>query len=120
MIDGVTIFAWFVLALLFLVAVALIVALGSLPKQIAVKRGHPQVAAINAASWIGLALMGVGWPIAFVWAFVETGSMRNDGSQGDSANGNRSAAELEDEIRKLRTQVAGLEGKLQAQVTEKG
>ena len=56
MYDGFTYFAWLVLAILFLVAVAIIVALGSLPKKIATGRNHPQVDAINACSWIGLAL----------------------------------------------------------------
>lgn len=73
MYDFATYFAWFVLAVLLFVIVAVIVALGSLPKKIALKRNHPQVEAINAASWIGLALGGIGWPIAFVWAFVRSG-----------------------------------------------
>ena len=74
MIDLATLFAWFVLALLFCVFVTLIVLLGSLPKKIALKRNHPQVDAVNAASWIGLACGGVGWPIAFVWAFLRSGN----------------------------------------------
>ena len=48
-----------------------VVAVGSLPKKIAIQRNHPQVAAINAAGWT-LALGGLGWPIAFVWAFLRT------------------------------------------------
>ncbi len=79
MIDLVTLFAWFVIALLFCVFVSLVVFLGSLPKKIALKRNHPQVDAVNAASWIGLACGGIGWPIAFVWAFLRSGSL------GDSA-----------------------------------
>ncbi len=74
MIDLPTIFAWFVMALLFCVSVTLVVLLGSLPKKIALKRNHPQVDAINAASWIGLACGGIGWPIAFVWAFLRSGT----------------------------------------------
>jgi len=73
MFDFATYFAWFVLAVLFFVVVAIIVALGSLPKKIATKRNHPQVEAINAASWIGLAAGGIGWLIAFVWAFLRSG-----------------------------------------------
>lgn len=69
MVDFATVFAWFVIALIFAIAVAAIVALGSLPKKIAAKRGHPQVDAVNALSWMGLACGGIGWPIAFVWAF---------------------------------------------------
>ncbi|WP_417847334.1 DUF3302 domain-containing protein [Thalassoglobus sp.] len=55
--DPLTFFAWLVLAMIFLVIVSTIVAIGSLPKKIAIKRNHPQVDAINAASWIGLGLL---------------------------------------------------------------
>jgi hypothetical protein len=78
MIDVFTIIAWIVLAVLFLVFVAAIVYLGSLPGNIAKKRNHPQADAINAASWIGLALLGSGWPIAFVWAFLKRGPAGSD------------------------------------------
>ena len=33
-------------------------------------RGHPQPAAVAAAGWIGIASMGLLWPIAFIWAFL--------------------------------------------------
>ncbi len=75
MVDLLTIFAWIVLATLFLAFVAAIVYLGSLPGNIARQRNHPQADAITAASWIGLALGGLGWPIAFVWAFVRQGPL---------------------------------------------
>ena len=78
MIDVFTIMAWIVLAVLFLIFVAAIVYLGSLPGNIAKKRNHPQADAINAASWIGLALLGSGWPIAFVWAFLKRGPAGSD------------------------------------------
>ncbi len=74
MMDIPTLIAWLVIALLFCVLVSLVVFLGSLPKRIALKRNHPQVDAINAASWIGLACGGIGWPIALVWAFLRVGS----------------------------------------------
>ena len=78
MIDVFTIMSWIVLAVLFLVFVAAIVYLGSLPGNIAKKRNHPQADAINAASWIGLALLGSGWPIAFVWAFLKRGPVGSE------------------------------------------
>ena len=68
--DPFFIIAIVVITVLLLAIAAAIIALGSLPAKIARKRNHPQVDAINAASWIGLALAGVGWPIAFVWAFL--------------------------------------------------
>ncbi|PQO30739.1 hypothetical protein C5Y96_14870 [Blastopirellula marina] len=79
--DLIFIFAWFVIALIFCVFVAVVIVLGSLPGNIARKRNHPHVDAINAASWIGLALGGAIWPIAFIWAFIPFGqdsSMNSD------------------------------------------
>ena len=105
MYDGFTYFAWLVLAILFLVVVAIIVALGSLPKKIAIKRNHPQVDAINAASWIGLAVGGVGWPIAFVWAFLKSGSV---GYRADKPNDGTSS----DEVDQLKRRIAELESQL--------
>tara|TARA_A100001391_G_scaffold186139_1_gene155127 strand:+ start:924 stop:1178 length:255 start_codon:yes stop_codon:yes gene_type:complete len=84
MFDFATFFAWFVIALLFCVFVAIIVALGSLPKKIAMKRNHPQVDAINAASWIGLVCGGIGWPIAFVWAFLKSGNAGYNTPENDA------------------------------------
>ncbi len=95
--DIATLFAWFVIAVLFIAVVSAIVALGSLPGHIAKQRSHPHAEAINAASWIGLALGGVLWPIAFVWSlipFVYSVSARDR------------------EVETLRSQVAELQAKL--------
>ncbi len=102
MVDAATIFAWFVMTVLFLAVVAIIVALGSLPKWIARKRNHPQIDAINAASWLGLLLGGVGWFIAFVWAFVRSGPIGSP----DAPPGNP------DETEALRNRVLELEAQL--------
>jgi hypothetical protein len=74
MIDALDIFAFAVFAILLAVAVILIVFLGSLPGNIARKRGHPQAAAITAAGWLSLAGFGVFWPLALIWAFLSPGS----------------------------------------------
>lgn len=85
------IFAWVVLTVLLVVVVAAIVYVGSLPGNIARKRNHPQVDAINAASWIGLALLGFGWPIAFVWAFLKQGPIGSDPHSPGSSSNNQAA-----------------------------
>ena len=95
--DIATLFAWFVIAVLFFTVVAAIVALGSLPGHIAKQRHHPHAEAINATSWIGLALGGILWPIAFVWALIPFG---HAGSASDG------------EVESLRRQVAELQAKL--------
>jgi hypothetical protein len=66
-LDAVT---FVVFALLIAVAVILVVSLGQLPGQLARKWGHPQAAAINVASWLGLATGGLLWPLALIWAFL--------------------------------------------------
>jgi len=63
-------FAFVVFAVLIFVGVVIVVSLGKLPGQLARKWGHPQAAAINAISWIGIATGGLLWPVAFVWAFT--------------------------------------------------
>ena len=63
-------FAFVVFAVLIFVAVVIVVSLGKLPGQLAEKWGHPQAAAINAMSWIGIATGGLLWPVAFIWAFT--------------------------------------------------
>ncbi len=63
-------FAFLVFAILIAVAVIVIVKLGQLPGQLARKWNHPQAAAINVASWIGIATGGLVWPVAFIWAFI--------------------------------------------------
>ena len=105
MYDGFTYFAWFVLAILFLAAGAIIVGLGSLPKKIAMKRNHPQVDAINAASWIGLALGGIGWPIAFVWAFLKSGSPGSPVAQPYDAGTSHEVDRLKQRIVELESQL---------------
>jgi len=52
------------------VAVILVVSLGQLPGQLPRKWSHPQAAAINVASWLGLRTGGLLWPLALIWAFL--------------------------------------------------
>ena len=66
------VFAFVVFGILFAAIVVALVALGSLPGSIARRRGHPQADAVTAAGWIGIASMGILWPLAFVWAFLRT------------------------------------------------
>jgi hypothetical protein len=65
-------FAFVVFAVLVAVAVFVVVGLGKLPGQLARKWEHPQAAAINAMSWVGIATGGLLWPVAFIWAFTNT------------------------------------------------
>jgi hypothetical protein len=86
MIDIFDIIAIGLFGVILAVGVQVVVTLGSLPGQVAKKRSHPQTAAVNIASWVGIAtlalgavvpsadassfiLMGILWPVALVWAF---------------------------------------------------
>jgi hypothetical protein len=81
-------FAFVVFGVLIAVAVIIIVTLGQLPGQLARKWGHPQAAAINVASWVGLATGGLLWPLALIWAFMNplrSGSTLSKPTAGEEA-----------------------------------
>jgi hypothetical protein len=67
MIDVFDIIAFVVFGVLLVAVVVIVVGLGSLPGRIARSRGHPQAAAVSAASWLGLATGGILWPLALIW-----------------------------------------------------
>ncbi len=71
------VFALIVIAIVIALVIWLVVLFGTLPGNIARKRGHPQVDAITALGWIGVITMGISWFIGIVWAYttpVGTGS----------------------------------------------
>ncbi len=102
------IFAFAVFGILFLAIVIAIVGLGSLPGNIARRRGHPQADAITAAGWIGIASMGIFWPIAFVWAFLRPS---NDAVTQTTQEGEESAqlADMQNRLKALELAVDKLQ-----------
>jgi len=70
--DLLDVFALIVLCVLVLSVVGGALVLGALPGKIAAQRGHPQAAAINVCGWLGLLTLGILWPIAFIWAYMQT------------------------------------------------
>ncbi|MHC5108932.1 MAG: DUF3302 domain-containing protein [Planctomycetota bacterium] len=105
--------ALFVIFFLIIVVAVVIVFLGSLPGKIAAKRGHHQVDAVNAASWMGLATGGLLWPLAFIWAFIRR--------PGDTAGGGGAGSSSSEELARLNARLAGLEAtiaKLKSQQKE--
>ena len=89
-------FAFVVFAVLIFVGMIIVVSLGKLPGQLAQKWNHPQAAAINAMSWIGIATGGLLWPIAFIWAFTTPfgakSAIKDDLQTDYSADPNAAAA----------------------------
>lgn len=64
-------FAWIVLAVLVITAVAIFITLGMMPGHIARKRGHPWVEAVTVGSWATLVFCFVLWPLVLIWAYVD-------------------------------------------------
>lgn len=69
-------FAWIVLVILVASATAMIFIAGSLPGHIARTRGHPWVQGVRMAGWITLFLAFPLWPLALIWAYVDTPAPR--------------------------------------------
>ena len=69
-------FAWIVLAVLVVSAVAMIFIAGSLPGHIARTRGHPWADAVRVAGWVTLFFGFALWPLALIWAYVDAPAPR--------------------------------------------
>jgi hypothetical protein len=72
-------FAWLVLIVLLVTAVAIFIALGMAPGYYAKRRDHPWATAVEVAGWVTLVCGFVFWPISLIWAFVDV--PRKDGAQ---------------------------------------
>ena len=68
--SGIDIFAWVVLLVIIASVVVVFVVLGMLPGKIARQRQHPQMQAINVASWLALIFGFAAWPFVLVWAYL--------------------------------------------------
>ena len=68
--SGIDIFAWIVLLVIIASIVVVFVVLGMLPGKVARQRQHPQVQAINVASWLALIFGFAAWPFVMVWAYL--------------------------------------------------
>jgi hypothetical protein len=69
--SGLDVFAWIVLIILLVSAVAVFVIAGALPGQIARRRNHPWAQAVTVAGWVTLFFGFALWPIALIWAYVD-------------------------------------------------
>ena len=75
--------AFLVFAVLIAAAIVIIVFLGQLPGRLARQRKHPRAAAIAITGWLGLATLGLLWPIALIWVFVRPSSPSPPASRND-------------------------------------
>lgn len=67
------IFALIILIILAVTIVAVWAILGMMPGKIARERNHPQAEAINVCGWWGVITMGLLLPVAWIWAYTNTG-----------------------------------------------
>jgi prepilin signal peptidase PulO-like enzyme (type II secretory pathway) len=61
--------AWFVLALLAVIAIGLVFYIGNFPGSVAKKRNHPNAEAIAMGSWAALLFGVILWPLVLMWAY---------------------------------------------------
>jgi hypothetical protein len=111
MLDAFTFLVMFVLAA---AIIFLVVRLGELPGKIARNRNHPQAEAIHVCGWLGLATLGILWPIALIWSCmkpVTVSGMIEESSLTKT---------LSEQVVELQTKVALLENELGRLRLEKG
>jgi cell division protein FtsW (lipid II flippase) len=80
-----------------------VIAVYSIPYEIAKARNHPHQDAIGAATWVSLFTLGLLWPFLWIWAMA----YRPDRGWGFSANA--PAADPTSAIADLERRVAALE-----------
>jgi len=66
--DGI---AWFVLAVVPALVIALFWIVHVMPEKIAYKRHHPQAQAIHTLCLLSLVFGGLLWPLAWLWAYTK-------------------------------------------------
>jgi prepilin signal peptidase PulO-like enzyme (type II secretory pathway) len=67
--TGLDFAAWFVLAFLAVLSIAVVFFIGSLPGRIAKKREHPYAEAISIGGWVTMLAGGILWPLVLIWAY---------------------------------------------------
>jgi CBS domain containing-hemolysin-like protein len=68
--------AWFVLAVVPIVVIALFWIVHVMPEKIAHKNHHPQAQAIHTLCLLSLVFGGLLWPLAWLWAYTKPVSYR--------------------------------------------
>lgn len=120
--DGI---AWVVLVIVPVIAIAVFWMVHILPEKIAEKRKHPQAKAIQVLCLLSLVFGGLLWPLAFLWAYSKPvlyklayGTDTAEPEHGKPAAPQASATE--EEVTRLREQVAQLEKRLADRPAEEG
>jgi len=86
--------AWFVLAVVPALVIALFWIVHVMPEKIAHKRHHPQAEAIHTLCLLSLAFGGLLWPLAWLWAYTKPTQYRLAYGTDKSASYHLALAEL--------------------------
>ncbi|MBI3410251.1 MAG: DUF3302 domain-containing protein [Planctomycetes bacterium] len=120
MIDVFDIIAFIVFGALITAVVVIVVFMGSLPGKLARQWGHPQAAAINVASWLGIATLGFLWPLALIWAFLTPRSAAPIGAGSSHEPPSSPGLDANAQLVRLQAQVNSMEAALQRLAGTKG
>ena len=83
--TGLDIFALIVIIVLAATCLGIWAILGAYPGKIARDRNHPQADAIAMCGWWGVITMGLLTPLAFIWAYSNTGYTLRGNPKGEPA-----------------------------------
>ena len=114
MLDKVAdVMSWVVLIVVPIVVIVLFWLVHILPEKIAEKKKHPQAKAIQVLCILSLFFGGLLWPLAWLWAYTKPVLHKLAyGTDVDESIGHGKTENAEDEVKKLREQIAKLEEQL--------
>ncbi len=109
--------SWVVLIVVPIVVIVLFWLIHILPEKIAERKKHPQAKAIQVLCILSLFFGGLLWPLAWLWAYTKPVLHKLAyGTDVDESigHGNNKTESADDEVNKLREQIAKLEEQLKA------
>jgi len=106
--------AWFVLAVVPLLVIALFWIVHVMPEKIAYKRHHPQAQAIHTLCLLSLVFGGLLWPLAWLWAYTKPTQYRLAYGTDKAMSYHLAMAELADEGKLSEQELAHLREELDA------
>lgn len=108
--------SWVVLVVVPIVAIVIFWLVHILPEKIAEKKKHPQAKAIQVLCILSLFFGGLLWPLAWLWAYskpvLHKLAYGTDVDESIGHGADKKTETPEDEMKRLRDQVATLEAQL--------
>ena len=108
--------SWVVLFVVPVVVIVVFWLVHIMPEKIAEKKKHPQAKAIQVLCLLSLAFGGLLWPLAWLWAYskpvLHKMAYGTDVDETISHGAVKKTETSEDEVKRLREQIATLEAQL--------